>query len=83
MYVIDPNKKGSKRYYENILNHYVEMGIEYFKLDNIHREMPKFEKELMLISDCLKNCGIEIFFSNSQGYIFHEFSQVCKETENM
>ena len=83
MYGVDPDKEGSRKYYESIFALYAEWGVDFIKLDDICREMPRFEKELRLISDCLKNCGREIVFSISPGPAVLEFSEVYKETANM
>lgn len=83
MYGVDPDKEGSRKYYESIFALYAEWGVDFIKLDDICREMPRLEKELRLISDCLKNCGREIVFSISPGPAVLEFSEVYKETANM
>jgi hypothetical protein len=83
MYGVDPKNEGSKKYYESIFALYAEWGVDFIKLDDICREMPKFEQELRLISDCLKNCGRDMVFSISPGPAVLEFSEVYKQTANM
>ena len=83
MYGVDPKNDGARKYYESIFALYAEWGVDFIKLDDICREMPKFEPELKLISECLKNCGRDIVFSISPGPAVLEFSEMYKETANM
>lgn len=83
MYGVDPNNDGARKYYESIFKLYAEWGVDFIKLDDICREMPRFQQELELISDCLQNCGREIVFSISPGPAVLEFSEVYKKTANM
>ena len=83
MYGVDPKNEGSKKYYESIFSLYAEWGVDFIKLDDICREMPKYMQELRLISDCLKNCGREMVFSISPGPAVLEYSEVYKQTANM
>ena len=83
MYGVDPNNDGARKYYESIFALYAEWGVDFIKLDDICREMPRFEQELRLISDCLKNCGRDMVFSISPGPAVLEYSEVYKETANM
>jgi len=83
MYGVDPSKEGSRKYYESIFALYAEWGVDFIKLDDICREMPRCKDELVLISECIKNCGREMVFSLSPGPADLDYSELYKQTSNM
>ena len=83
MYGLDPKKEGSRKYYESIFSLYASWGVDFIKLDDICREMPRLKDELVLISDCLRNCGREMVFSISPGPAVLEYAETYKQVANM
>ena len=83
MYGVDPSKDGAKEYYDSIFKLYAEWGVDFVKCDDICREMPHEETELVLLSDSLKNCGRDMILSLSPGPALLEKAEVYKQTSNM
>ncbi|MCR4762938.1 MAG: glycoside hydrolase family 27 protein [Lachnospiraceae bacterium] len=83
MYGVDPKKEGARAYYESIFRLYAEWGIDFIKCDDICRELPHEEEELLLLSDCVKNCGREMVLSLSPGPALLEKAQLYKQCANM
>lgn len=67
MYGVDPAKPGAKEYYDSIFELYASWGVDFVKCDDIARELPKEESELIMLSDSLKNCGRDMVLSLSPG----------------
>ena len=67
MYGVDPKKDGAKAYYESLFALYASWGVDFIKCDDIARELSHAEDELILISECMKNCGREMVLSLSPG----------------
>ena len=83
MYGVDPSKPGAKEYYDSLLSLYASWGVDFIKCDDIAREMPRCEKELLLISDAVKSCGREIVLSLSPGPALPDKAELYKQTANM
>ena len=83
MYGVDPEKDGARAYYESLFELYASWGIDFIKVDDICRELPKEEKELKLISSVLRDCKREIVLSLSPGPALPEKAQLYKECANM
>ncbi len=83
MYGVDPSKHGSREYYESIFALYAEWGVDFVKCDDIAREMPRCVNELVLLSDCLKNCGRDMVLSLSPGPALLEYAELYRQTANM
>lgn len=83
MYGVNPKNEGAKEYYESIFELYASWGVDFVKCDDICRELPKEESELVLLSDALKNCGREMILSLSPGPALLEKSEFYKATSNM
>ena len=83
MYGVDPEKEGAKEYYESIFKLYASWGVDFIKCDDIAREMPHCEKELVMISDALKSCGREMVLSISPGPAPLDKAELFKQTANM
>lgn len=83
MYGVDPKRKGAREYYESIFELYASWGVDFIKVDDICRELPHEETELILLSDCLKNCGRDMILSLSPGPALLEKAELYKQTANM
>ena len=83
MYGVNADKPGAKEYYESILALYVSWGVDYIKCDDICTELARAEKELLLLSDAVKNCGRDIVLSLSPGPANLEKAELYKETANL
>lgn len=83
MYGVDPSKEGAKEYYDSLLELYASWGVDFIKVDDICREMPHEETELVMLSESLKNCGREMILSLSPGPALLEKAELYKQTSNM
>lgn len=83
MYGVDPQRQGAKEYYESLFALYKSWDVDFIKCDDICREMPHEENELILLSDSLKNCGRDMILSLSPGPALLEKSELYKQTANM
>ncbi len=83
MYGVDPAQEGAKEYYESIFRLYAEWGVDFIKCDDIAREMPHEETELILLSHALKSCGRDMVLSLSPGPALPEKAELYKQTANM
>ncbi len=83
MYGVDPEKEGAKEYYDSVFELYASWGVDFIKCDDIAREMPHEEAELILLSSSLKNCGRDMLLSLSPGPAPLEKAELFKQTANM
>ena len=83
MYGVDPDKEGAKAYYDSIFALYAEWGVDFIKCDDICRELPHEEGELVLLSESLRNCGRDMIVSLSPGPALLEKAELYKQTSNM
>lgn len=83
MYGVDPDKEGAREYYESLFELYASWGVDFVKCDDIARELPHEESELMLLSNALKSCGREMILSLSPGPALLEKAELYKQTANM
>lgn len=83
MYGVDPEKEGAKEYYESLFELYASWGVDFVKCDDICREMPHEESELIMLSDALKNCGRDMILSLSPGPALLDKAELYKQTSNM
>ena len=83
MYGVDTEKDGAREYYESLFELYASWGVDFIKIDDICREMPHCESELVMMSDVLKNCGRDMVFSLSPGPAVLEKAELYKQTANM
>ncbi|MGN1443670.1 MAG: glycoside hydrolase family 27 protein [Acutalibacteraceae bacterium] len=67
MYGVDARKEGAREYYESLFELYASWGVDFVKCDDIARELSHAEDELILIGECLKNCGRDMVLSLSPG----------------
>jgi len=83
MYGLNPKHEGARAYYDSIFALYASWGVDFIKLDDICREMPRLSDELELISNCLYSCGRDMVFSISPGPAVLEYSEFYKKTADM
>jgi len=83
MYGVDPSKEGAKEYYESIFELYASWGVDFIKCDDIARELPHEETELILLSSSLRNCGRDMVLSLSPGPALLEKAELYKQVSNM
>lgn len=83
MYGVDPAKPGAKEYYDSIFELYASWGVDFIKCDDIARELPKEESELIMLSNSLKNCGRDMVLSLSPGPALLEKAELYKQVSNM
>lgn len=83
MYGVDPAKPGAKEYYDSIFELYASWSVDFIKCDDIARELPKEESELIMLSDSLKGCGRDMVLSLSPGPALLEKAELYKQVSNM
>ena len=83
MYGVDPKKPGAKEYYDSIFKLYASWGVDFIKCDDICRELPHEEEELVLLSECLHSCGRDMVLSLSPGPALLEKAELYKQVSNM
>ena len=83
MYGVDTTKPGGKEYYQSIFELYSEWGVDFIKCDDICRELPKEEQEMIDLCDALKNSGREMVLSLSPGPALLEKAELYKQVSNM
>ncbi len=83
MYGVDSAKPGAREYYDSIMKLYASWGVDFIKCDDICRELPHEEAELVMLSDAVKNCGRDMILSLSPGPALLEKAELYKQTSNM
>ncbi len=83
MYGLDPEKEGARAYYDSIFELYASWGVDFIKCDDIAREMPHEETELIMLSEALNACGRDMVLSLSPGPALVEKAELYKQTANM
>ncbi len=83
MYGVNPKKEGAREYYDSLFEMYASWGVDFVKVDDICRELPKEEEELKMISDSCRSCGREMVLSLSPGPALLEKAQLYKDYANM
>lgn len=83
MYGVDPEKEGARAYYDSIFELYASWGVDFIKCDDIARELPHEESELVLISKALHDCGRDMVFSLSPGPALPEKAELYKQVADM
>lgn len=83
MYGVDPHKEGAKAYYESLFALYASWGVDYIKCDDIARELPHEEGELVMLSNALHSCGRDMALSLSPGPALLEKAELYKQVANM
>ena len=83
MYGLDPHKEGARAYYDSIFALYASWGVDFIKCDDICRELPREEEEMVMLSEALKNCPREMVLSLSPGPAIPEKAELYREVANM
>lgn len=83
MYGVDPEKEGAAEYYNSLFELYASWGVDFIKVDDICRELPHEEAELILLSRSLHSCGRNIVLSLSPGPALLEKAELYKQTADM
>ena len=83
MYGLDPEKEGARAHYDSLFELYASWGVDFVKCDDIARELPHEEAELIMLSDALKSCGRDMVLSLSPGPALPEKAELYKQTANM
>ena len=83
MYGVDPSKEGAQAYYDSIFELYASWGVDFVKCDDIARELPHEESELIMLSESLRSCGRDMVLSLSPGPALLEKAELYKQTSNM
>lgn len=83
MYGVDPTKEGARAYYDSIFELYASWGVDFIKCDDICRELPHEEEELVMLSEALHSCGRDMILSLSPGPALLEKAELYKQISNM
>lgn len=83
MYGVNPEAEGAKAYYDSLFTLYASWGVDFIKCDDIARELPHEETELILLSRSLQDCGRDMILSLSPGPALLEKAELYKQTSNM
>ena len=83
MYGLKCETEAARAYYESIFSLYASWGVDFIKCDDIAREYPHCEKEIELISDCIRSCGRDMVLSLSPGPAPLEQAEHLKQYANM
>ena len=83
MYGVNPEAEGAKAYYDSLFTLYASWGVDFIKCDDIARELPHEETELILLSRSLQDCGRDMILSLSPGLALLEKAELYKQTSNM
>ena len=83
MYGVDPKREGAKEYYESLFSLYASWDVDFIKCDDIARELPHEESELVMLSEALHSCGRDMVLSLSPGPALLEKAELYKQVSNM
>ena len=83
MYGVDAAKEGAREYYDSLFELYASWGVDFIKCDDIARELPHEEAELILLSEALHGCKREMILSLSPGPALLEKAELYKQISNM
>lgn len=83
MYGVDPDKEGAREYYNSLFELYASWGVDFIKIDDICRELPHEESELVMVSEALRGCGRDMVLSLSPGPALPEKAELYKQYANM
>jgi len=83
MYGVDTTKEGGKAYYASLLELYASWGVDYIKIDDICRELPKEEQELIDFAHALAEEARPMVLSLSPGPALLEKAELYKQLANM
>ena len=83
MYGVDPEKEGARAYYDSIFELYASWGVDFIKCDDIARELPHEEAELVMLSESIRSCGRDMVLSLSPGAALLEKAELYKQVSDM
>lgn len=83
MYGVDPEKEGAAEYYDSLFALYASWGVDFIKCDDICRELPHEEGELLLLRQAMDRCGREMVLSLSPGPALLEKAELYKQAAQM
>ena len=83
MYGIRADTPQGKAYYDSIFKLYAAWNVDFVKVDDIARELPRCLEELELIAESCHSCGREMVLSLSPGPAPLAYAQTFKQTANM
>ena len=83
MYGVNPEKEGAREYYDSLFSLYASWGVDFIKCDDICRELPHEEAELVMLSEALHSCGRDMVLSLSPGPALLEKAELYKQISNM
>ena len=83
MYGVDPDKDGARAYYDSLFELYASWGVDFIKCDDIARELPHEEKEMIMLSEALHSCRRDMILSLSPGPALIEKAELYKQVANM
>ena len=83
MYGVRADTPQGKAYYKSIFSLYAAWGVDFVKVDDIARELPRCLEELEVISDACRSCGREMVLSLSPGPAPLSYAFAFKQTANM
>ncbi len=82
MYGVKINDTG-RAYYDSIFKLYAGWGVDFIKCDDICRELPHEEEEMVMLSKALNSCGRDMILSLSPGPALLEKAELYKQVANM
>ena len=77
------NLPEGQAYYDSLLEMYADWGVDFIKCDDIARELPHEESELIMLSKALHGCGRPMVLSLSPGPALLEKAELYKQISNM
>ncbi len=83
MYGVNAETEGGRAYYDSIFELYASWGVDFIKCDDICRELPHEEAELVMLSEALHSCGRDMVLSLSPGPALLEKAELYKQISNM
>ncbi|HPJ01629.1 MAG TPA: glycoside hydrolase family 27 protein [Candidatus Limiplasma sp.] len=83
MYGVRADTPQGRAYYESIFALYASWGVDFVKVDDIARELPRCLQELALISEACRACGREMILGLSPGPAQPEYAESLKQYSNM
>lgn len=82
MYGLKDDEAG-RAYYDSIFQLYASWGVDFIKCDDICRELPHEEPEMIMLSESLHSCGRDMVLSLSPGPALIEKAELYKQVSNM
>lgn len=77
------NDEAGRAYYDSIFSLYASWGVDFIKCDDICRELPHEEPEMIMLSQSLNDCGRDMVLSLSPGPALLEKAELYKQVSNM